>query len=208
MVDRTWSCPLYTSHGFRLLSVWGLEGNVGLTWDASMRLVDDLAPSPQDSLVSVQSREIRVLRRCKVARSPIPLTRRGLPGPPDIFTTSYDCESKLKSVLVRVKAIVASSDSWCRQRPAHLALEEPVSSAEMVVQAPNGKRFGYVTIAGKRVSDVGLANVPSRLERLVTDRYKDIPWASGHGCQKCVLTSFLTVEPPRRCSRAANSPCN
>ena len=149
IVDRTWSCPLHTSDGFRLLSIGGARGFVDIpTADAGMHVNDDLAPSARSQLLGASSRGLRVSRSCTGARR-INLTRKGLPGPPDIFATSYDCESKPKSILIRLRAVLGEAGTWRHAPPAHLDLLKPVSSAQLVVQAPTGRRFAYATIAGK-----------------------------------------------------------
>jgi hypothetical protein len=142
---------LHTSDGFRLVSVSASPGFVGYERsDASMSVGDSLAPSAQSDLVFVGSTTIRVHRRCVAARK-IVLSAKGLPGPPGIFRANYDCESKQKSILVRVRAVAASSTPWKRQPPAHLELRKAVSSAQLSVQTPSGQSLGYVTIADKKV---------------------------------------------------------
>ena len=69
IVDRTWSCPLRTSDGFRLVTIWGIDAVAGYEHDASMRVEDGLAASPAAQLVSVTSTEVRVNRRCAAARA-------------------------------------------------------------------------------------------------------------------------------------------
>ena len=113
-----------------------------------MNVVDKLAPSPRDHLLGADGRGMRVSRNCRAAPR-IPLSRKGLPGPPDIFATSYDCESRPKTVVMRIKAVVQASSSWRPDPPAHLELMKPISCGELVLQAPSGKRFAYATIAGK-----------------------------------------------------------
>jgi hypothetical protein len=134
--------------------VLGVAGNPGFVdipdWNASMDVTDPLAPNPRDRLVSVGSRGIRVHRGCTTAKR-VALTRKGLPGPPGIFQASYDCESKPKSVLVRVRAAAAAASPWKREPPAHLELRKTVSSAAVSVQTPSRRPIGYVTISGKQV---------------------------------------------------------
>jgi hypothetical protein len=125
-----------------MLGISGSPGFVGYARsDASMSVTDSLAPSAQKQLVYVWSTGIRVDRRC-VAASRIALSSKGLPGPPGIFQANYDCESKPKSVLVRVRAVAASATPWKRQPPGHLELREAVSSAQLSVRMPSGRPLG------------------------------------------------------------------
>lgn len=150
LVDRTLTCPLVTSDGFRLLSVWGIEGNVGVGgFDASARVVDELALSPQSVLASAEARGLAVSRRCS-DRERAPFQRKGLPGPPGIFTATYDCESRPREVVIRLRAVVASGGRWRRQG-ASVVLRRAVASAQLSVQTPSRVPFGHVTIAGKQM---------------------------------------------------------
>jgi hypothetical protein len=134
-----------------MLGVSGSQGFVGYARsDASMSVSDKVAPHPRNMLVSADSTGIRVSRLCTAARR-IPLTRRGLPGPPSLFQAYYDCAARPKRILVRIRAVAAASAPWTRQPPAQLDLQKAVSRAEMRVQAPNGRSIAYVTIAGKQI---------------------------------------------------------
>jgi hypothetical protein len=134
--------------------VLGVAGNPGFVdvpeSDASTYVTDQLAPAPRDMLLALSSRGIRVHRGCTAVKR-IALTRKGLPGPPGIFQASFDCESKPKTVLVRVRAVAAAASPWKREPPAHLELRKTVSSAALSVQTPSRRPLGYVTISGKQV---------------------------------------------------------
>jgi hypothetical protein len=160
IVDRTWSCPLHTSDGFRLLGVAGSPGFVDIPQSAAgVTVTDQLAPTgARHVLVSAGSTTIRVHRICRETKR-IALTHRGLPEPPDIFQANYDCESKPKAVLIRVRAVVASPGAWKRSKPAHLQLERPVLSAQLTVQMPSGRPIGFLTIAGSRSASGSLPTV-------------------------------------------------
>ena len=147
VVDRTWSCPVSTSDGRRTVRIAAVPGAPS-TADATVWVIDE-RPSPV-TLVLATRIGLRVSRGC-AATTRIDLDRRGLPGPPGTFDTTHDCNSQHRKVLVRVRAVVAASGPWRPGLPAHLDLKTQVSRAEVVVQAPNGKRFAYATIAGGKL---------------------------------------------------------
>jgi hypothetical protein len=149
VVDRTLSCPLTTAAGFRLLGVSGNQGLVGYESGASAFVSDQLAAGDLKTLVHAHGIGITLQRGC-VAAKRIALTRKALPGPPDAWQSSYDCELTPKRVLVRIRATVAKATPWKRLGP-RLILERAVSKAEIAVQTPTRKPIAFVSISGKKL---------------------------------------------------------
>ena len=151
IVDRTWSCPLRTQDGFRLLEVGGSPGFVGIDDGAQMTVSDALGSGDLESgLTSVYAGGISVNRRCVAAMNRIALTRTGLPGPPARFQTQYDCELTPRKILVRVRATVRSPGNWVKSGPV-VRLRKAVSNAEMAVQTPKRRPLAFMTIGGDQV---------------------------------------------------------
>jgi hypothetical protein len=72
-------------------------------------------------------------RRCAPSRAAVPLTSRGLPGPPTPFVSHGDCTVDGK-VLVRVRARVSSAAPWRRLDRAFVGARGRLVEAELAVR--------------------------------------------------------------------------
>jgi hypothetical protein len=162
IVDRTFRCtlaPLYG--GLRELNIAanprGSLGNGGSSMDVSPGYIG-LGSGPGtrafDDLVFARSRlEERVVapsapwppgvyadaRRCTPARVSVPLSAKGLPGPPVKFGTDADCELRGR-VLVRIRAVLEAPTSWRPADRPHVGARRNVVDAKIAVRSERTRR--------------------------------------------------------------------
>jgi hypothetical protein len=81
--------------------------------------------------------------RCFLSRKPVALTSAGLPGPPVLWAKSYGCSVRGR-VVVRVRAVLASSASWRRVNDEYFGARASVISATLAVRSERtGKPLGF-----------------------------------------------------------------
>ena len=78
-------------------------------------------------------------RRCSRVRTMVPLSPRGLPGPPVRFSTEGKC-SLLGRVLVRVRAVLQSPTSWLPAAPPYVGARRDVVEATVAVRRERTRR--------------------------------------------------------------------
>jgi hypothetical protein len=162
VVDRTFRCtlaPLYG--GLREFDVTakpaGSLGNGGRSDDVSPGYVSvgsGPASGVFDDLVFARSRveERRVApgnpfpagvyvdaRRCAAARVSLPLSAKGLPGPPVRFNTDADCELRGR-VLMRVRAVLEGPTLWGRAARPYFGARRNLVEATIAVRTERGRR--------------------------------------------------------------------
>ena len=169
IVDRTFRCtlaPLYG--GLRELNVAasprGSLGNGGSSADVSPGYIS-LGSGPGtrafDDLVFARSRlEARVVapsapwppgvyadaQRCAPARVSVPLSAKGLPGPPVRFGTDADCEIRGR-VLVRVRAVLEAATPWRAADRPYFGARRNVVAVTIAVRSERTRRaIGLVTL--------------------------------------------------------------
>jgi hypothetical protein len=89
--------------------------------------------------------------RCFLSRKSVPLTSRGLAGPPVVWRKDYTCTLRGRLV-VRVRAVVASAASWRRIDDDFFGVKTNVSTAQLAVRSERtGKQvaFGTLDAAGR-----------------------------------------------------------
>jgi hypothetical protein len=89
--------------------------------------------------------------RCFLSRKTVPLTSRGLAGPPVVWRKDYTCTVRGRLV-VRVRAEVASSSSWGRIDAEFFGVRTNVSTTQLAVRSERtGKpvAFGTMDAAGR-----------------------------------------------------------
>ena len=89
--------------------------------------------------------------RCFLSRKTVPLTSRGLAGPPVVWRKDYTCTVRGRLV-VRVRAEIASSSSWGRIDAEFFGVRTNVSTAQLAVRSERtGKpvAFGTMDAAGR-----------------------------------------------------------
>jgi hypothetical protein len=169
IVDRTFRCalaPLYG--GLRELDVTakpnGSLGSGGRSDDVSPGYVSvgsGPASGVFDDLVFARARfEERGVapgnpfspgvyvdvRRCIAARVSLPLSAKGLPGPPVRFGTDADCEIR-GGVLVRVRAVLEAPTSWRAADRPYFGARRNVVEAKIAVRSERTRRaIGLLTL--------------------------------------------------------------
>ena len=89
--------------------------------------------------------------RCFLSRKTVPLTSKGLAGPPVVWMKDYTCTVRGRLV-VRVRAVVASAANWRRIDDDFFGVRTTVSSAQVAVRSERTGRpvaFGTLDSAGR-----------------------------------------------------------
>jgi hypothetical protein len=88
-------------------------------------------------------------RRCTPARKPVPLSPRGLPGPPVAWEKQLDCPVRGR-VLVHVRADLRSPDDWRRVDPSYAGVRQPLVAARLAVRLEKtGKPIAFMELDSK-----------------------------------------------------------
>jgi len=78
--------------------------------------------------------------------APVPLARKGIPGPPTVWAKSVECQVRGK-VLVRVRAVLERSVPWRRQDAAFVGARANAVSGKVAVRAQaSGAPVAYVEL--------------------------------------------------------------
>jgi hypothetical protein len=162
VVDRTFRCTLAPIYGgVRELDVTtkprGTLGNGGRSDDVSpgyISLGSGPASSVFDDLVFARSRleergvapgdpfppgAYADLKRCRGTRVVVPLSTKGLPGPPVRFDTEADCEVRGR-VLVRVRAVLEAPTPWRPTGAPYVGARRNVVEAKIAVRSERTRR--------------------------------------------------------------------
>lgn len=78
-------------------------------------------------------------RRCAAARASLPLSSKGLPGPPIRFDREADCEVRGR-VLVRVRAVLEAPTAWQPATPPVAGARRNVLEAKIAVRSERTRR--------------------------------------------------------------------
>lgn len=88
-------------------------------------------------------------RRCASARAALPLSARGLAGPPIAWEKWLDCPVRGR-VLVRVRAVLQSPDDWGRVDRSYAGVGQPLVEAKLAVRSQRtGKPIAYLELDAK-----------------------------------------------------------
>ena len=162
IVDRTFRCTPATLYGgLRELDVVtkprGTLGSGGRSDDVSPGYISvgsGPASGPFDDLGFARSRlEERGaapgspfppgvyadVRRCITARVSVPLSAKGLPGPPVRFDQETDCEVRGR-VFVRLRAVLEAPTPWRRASPPYFGGRRNVVEAKIAVRSERTRR--------------------------------------------------------------------
>jgi hypothetical protein len=158
IIDRTFRCtPAAVSPGLRELDV--------LAVPVGKRLTGRLDESPSPGYISMNTggwklgSEIVAVRArawqrfaasgppgvyadaaaCRPARESLPLTPKGLPGPPTRWRDNVSCTVSGR-VLVRVRAVLQSPASWQRISQSHFGAPRNVLEAALAIRAERSRR--------------------------------------------------------------------
>jgi hypothetical protein len=80
------------------------------------------------------------VRRCRAARAVVPLSAKGLPGPPVRFDQDADCEVRGR-VLVRLRAVLEAPTPWRRAKSPYFGARRNVLEAEIAVKRERTRRL-------------------------------------------------------------------
>jgi hypothetical protein len=89
--------------------------------------------------------------RCARARASLPLSAKGLPGPPVRFDTDADCELRGR-VLVRLRAVLEAPTLWGRAARPYFGARRNVVEAALAIRSERSRRpiaFAELDSAGK-----------------------------------------------------------
>lgn len=78
-------------------------------------------------------------RSCSATRASVPLSSRGLPGPPVEFGKEVECEIRGR-VLVRVRALLQSAAAWRRVQGGYAGARANVVEAALAVRTAQDRR--------------------------------------------------------------------
>jgi hypothetical protein len=78
-------------------------------------------------------------RSCSTTRASVPLSSRGLPGPPVEFGTGVECQIRGR-VLVRVRALLQSASGWRPVQGGYAGARASVVEAALAVRTQRGRR--------------------------------------------------------------------
>jgi hypothetical protein len=158
IVDRTFACtPVVLSGGVRSLaviasplgakelkgpSVTTSPGYIGATsggHGAGSDLVVARAHSGKYFGTDRAAGVYANIGRCSSAKSSVPLSSRGLPGPPVAWAKEAKCEVRGR-VLVRVRAASASNAPWQRTSPSYAGVSGRVVEASIAVRSERTRK--------------------------------------------------------------------
>lgn len=169
IVDRTFACTPVAYGGVGDLDVWASPPNTDprLTWNVPAYLVVRTGTTlPDTDLVFVRARAQGGIgrtspapgpagvyahaRRCALARAKVPLSSKGLPGPPAAWYSTVNCSLRGR-VLVRVRAVLAAPAEW-RRAGRYLAARKRIVEASLAVRSQRTREplaFMHVDRAGR-----------------------------------------------------------
>jgi hypothetical protein len=78
-------------------------------------------------------------RSCSATRASVPLSSKGLPGPPVEFGKDVECQLRGR-VLVRVRAVLRTSAAWRRVQGGYAGARANVVEASLAVRTQPGRR--------------------------------------------------------------------
>ena len=163
VIDRTLVCtPFATSGGLRDLDVNSAPPYRDATTRVPAEIFLRSGPySPSEQLVAIRARaQTRFgdnpfragvyahTARCSVTSATIPLSARGLPGPPVVWQKEVDCSVRGR-VLVRVRARFESPTAWRPAGTPYAGAVGNVADAELAVRSEKtGKPIAFATLSG------------------------------------------------------------
>jgi hypothetical protein len=154
IVDRTFACVPIAYGGVGDLDVnANPPADHGIYEQAAMLAVRTGGLNPNGNLVFVRTRPEEALggwrsgpagvyansRRCTPTRARLPLSRRGLAGPPAQWRKDLDCRIRGR-VLVRVRSILTGDASWRRIDRFFEGARQPVVETRLAVRTQQGAK--------------------------------------------------------------------
>lgn len=167
IVDRTFACTPIAYGGVRDLDLWASPPRTD-PWTIPAYLVARTGTTlPDTDLVFVRANAQGKIgwttpypgpagvyasaRRCKPSRAAVPLSSKGLPGPPAGWFSGVSCSLRGR-VLVRVRALLAAPADWRRTDKTYLGAQKRVVEASLAVRSERtGEPLAFMQVdkAGK-----------------------------------------------------------
>ncbi|MEX0807613.1 MAG: hypothetical protein WD044_02690 [Dongiaceae bacterium] len=167
IVDRTFACAPIAYGGVRDLDLWASPPRTD-PWIIPAYLVIRTGTTlPDTDLVFVRVRAQGKIgwtspqegpsgvyasaRRCTPARAAVPLSSKGLPGPPAGWFSEVNCSLRGR-VLVRVRALLAAPAEWQRVDGSYFGAQKRIDEASVAVRSERtGEPLAFMQVdkAGK-----------------------------------------------------------
>jgi hypothetical protein len=167
IVDRTFACTPIAYGGLRDLDLWASPPRTN-PWTIPAYLVARTGTTlPDTDLVFVRARAQGKIgwtspqegpagvyasaRRCAPSRATVPLSSKGLPGPPAGWFSEVTCSLRGR-VLVRVRALLAAPAEWRRASNAYFGAQKRIDEASVAVRSERtGEPLAFMQVdkAGK-----------------------------------------------------------
>lgn len=148
VIDRTLLCSTVSDFGERVLRVWmtspksvptgdvPASSSVGTGSAGTIQSLAGLAAGPGGGRATGSASYNK--SRCQLSTKNVPLTSRGLPGPPVPFDQFQRCKVGAR-VLVRVRAVVDRKVAWRVVRRDFMEAIGNMSTAALAVRTEAGK---------------------------------------------------------------------
>lgn len=150
IVDRTFVCTPIAYGGVRDLDLWASPPRTD-PWTIPAYLVTRTGTTlPDTDLVFVRARAQGKIgwtspypgpagvyasaSRCKPSQAAVPLSSKGLPGPPAGWFTKVNCSLRGR-VLVRVRAVLAAPTKWRRVDRSYFGAQQRIDEASVAVRS-------------------------------------------------------------------------
>lgn len=144
--DRAYATARTVSSGYLGLNSGYLGGRANLVFVRARLEKSDLA-----NVAAQQQGVYAGAGRCFLSRKSVPLTSKGLVGPPVVWAKDYACTVRGRLV-VRIRAEIPSSSSWRRIDADFFGVRTNVTRATLAVRSEKTGRqlaFGTMDAAGK-----------------------------------------------------------
>jgi hypothetical protein len=155
VIDRTLSCTTISLSGRRFAAVGASPANPSTKTPARATVSTGSARSPIYFLyveagpaAGRPAGSVNIGRtRCSRSRKPVPLTRTGLPGPPNESGTGFRCRAGSR-VLLRVRAVLDRPVKWqvAGAKREFTAAKGDVARASIAVRTDAGKPLAFMSL--------------------------------------------------------------
>lgn len=166
IVDRTFACTPIAYGSMRDLDLWASPPRTD-PWTIPAYLVARTGTTlPDTDLVFVRANAQGKIgwttpypgpagvyasaRRCKPSPAAVPLSSKGLPGPPAGWFSVVNCSLRGR-VLVRVRALLAAPAEWRRTDSTYLGAQKSVVEASLAIRNERtGEPLGFMEVGKDR----------------------------------------------------------
>jgi hypothetical protein len=155
VIDRTLSCTTISLSGRRFAAVGASPANPSSKTPARATVSTGPARSPTyfvyleaGPAAGRPAGSVNIGRtRCSRSRKPVPLTRTGLPGPPDERGKGFRCRARSR-VLVRVRAVLDRPVKWqvAGAQREFTGAKGDVARASIAVRTDAGRPLAFMSL--------------------------------------------------------------